>query len=96
MKSTISRSGYTSIGFSKAGFGACSRWHQCGLGRLQCAWERIDSEVKDYCHCYKRNRPEKKSVLNTDSDVNRTLMIPLYKHEQKNQIVTKRYMQWNN
>jgi len=62
MSTTSNRSGFTKNGFSKAGFACCSKWQQCDLGRIDCAWETIDSEVKDYCHCYKRNHLEKAEV----------------------------------
>jgi len=82
MSTTSSRSGFTSTGFSKAGFGCCSRWQQCDLGRLECAWETIDSEVKDYCHCYKRNHQERSSVNHDNGSVNITTQVSLFEQEQ--------------
>jgi hypothetical protein len=49
------RSGFTSLGFSKAGFSCCGRWQYCDMGRKKCYYEGTDDEVRRYCHAYIRH-----------------------------------------
>lgn len=49
------KNGFTKIGFSRAGFAACSHYKECDMGKDPCFYENIDPEVKEYCFCYQRN-----------------------------------------
>ncbi|WP_066297470.1 hypothetical protein [Bacillus sp. FJAT-29937] len=44
----------TKTGFSKAGFGCCSFWNVCNMGKGACYYQESDLEVKNYCRCYQR------------------------------------------
>lgn len=55
METKSNRAGFTSLGFSKSGFGCCGHWETCSMGKYECHYDTIDPEVKNYCNCYKRN-----------------------------------------
>ena len=84
MENKLNRSGFTSLGFSKSGFGCCGHWQTCSMGKLECHYATIDPEVKEYCHCYKRNHK-----IQSDNDITavttepKNLSIRVNKEESK-------------
>lgn len=57
--STARRTGYTKIGFSKAGFSCCGHYVLCQMGKLPCYYKEKDPEAKNYCAAYLRNQNAK-------------------------------------
>lgn len=70
MEHKTNRSGFTKLGFTKSGFGACAHWNVCNMGKNDCYYASKDPEVKDYCHCYQRNHSEKEEI-ELSSELNR-------------------------
>ncbi|WP_066415317.1 hypothetical protein [Sutcliffiella cohnii] len=72
MEHKANRSGFTKLGFTKSGFGACAHWNFCNMGKNDCYYASKDPKVKDYCHCYQRNHLEiKKEEIKLSSELNR-------------------------
>ncbi|WP_078557157.1 hypothetical protein [Bacillus alkalicellulosilyticus] len=62
-------SGFTPIGFSKAGFSACSFFEECNYGRLDCHYSQIDTEVKNYCNCYLKHHSSLGKVVEKSEEI---------------------------
>lgn len=58
-KISSERTGYTKTGFAKAGFGCCSHFKVCDMGKGRCFYDETDPVAKEYCAAYQRNERER-------------------------------------
>lgn len=75
MEPKSNRTGFTKLGFSKSGFGACSQWASCSMGKFECHYAAVDPEVKEYCHCYQRNHYTPKQKVESVQSVETKVML---------------------